>query len=268
MLVGVGLPLQGPLQRGGAGIDRIPQVPLALDIELVGEPEQLRLGGRATAAAALGHVDRLVVEHPGEFDAAVAHHSRLNPDRAGGRVPFGRRPPLDRWTQHDAYPHPLQGGDQGGDRQALRPELRRVEQPLLDLLNGEQRVIGAAFVEVAKAAARQRNGPGPPALIRQPERVQQGRQIGGSHHHIAGSGRCRRPRQPQLLKLERQSVQRCQGWQRLWRRRPGPDGGPGQADTDQQARQAAIAAAAATLGRLRAVRAGQGLRTQKVVPPC
>jgi hypothetical protein len=215
-------------------------VALALGIKLGGEPEQLRLGGQAAAPATLGHMDRLMVEHPGEFSAAVAHHAGLNPNGAGGRVPFGRRPPLDRWSEHNQHAQPLQGVDQAGDRPPFQFELRWVAQPFLDLGDREQGVIGAAFVEVADAAVGQRHGPGPPALIGEPELPQQAGQGAGGHHHGTTAGRTHPVRRPSPG-------------------RPTNQAPPNQAGADQQGRQAA---------RGKAENAVQGWRGPVLTVPC
>ncbi len=197
VLVGIGLQLHDLFIRTGIGVEGFRQLGAQGGGEGSGNAQGPGLSSQATGCTALGDMDRLMVEHPGELDAAAARHIGADAQGALLRIPFRRRARLDRFTQSHGHTTALQQAQQNRDRLALFEVTGWVGHQSLDLGDREFGIARPAFVEIADPAISQRFSLRQPVPISDLQLGQQARLAQGLGH---GSRRSR-PLVPMLLIL-------------------------------------------------------------------
>jgi hypothetical protein len=96
-----------------------------------------------------------MVEHPGKFQRALAHHNRLDANCAGSRVPFSGSAALLGGREVHLHTDLLQGLQQLADRLPFPLEAGRIGDQGPDRLQFQWWLAGPAFVDIAVAAIDQ-----------------------------------------------------------------------------------------------------------------
>ena len=165
VLVGVGLGLQGPLRRGGLGVGGLVELFGQFRSELVVDSQKLRGGPQSAAETTLGHVDSLMIEHPSEIEGAVAHHGGIDPEGAGGAIPFRRRRPFAGFGQVELHSHILQGAKEFHHGLPLLVEAGGEVDQGPDLSEAQGGLPRAPTVHISSASTAEVFHPGSPAGI-------------------------------------------------------------------------------------------------------
>ncbi len=146
---------------------------LQMGRQLLGQAQGSGQRTDSAALAALGHMDRLVIQDLGKFGAALGHQGGLDPQRAGRRIPFGGGPRLVRLPQLEPHPKGDQGAPKIDNPLPFVGKGGRIPHQLLDLAKGQLRITGPAPIDVTGAAAGQGLGPGPPLTVGDRQLLQQ-----------------------------------------------------------------------------------------------
>ena len=166
IVVGIGLRFQSPLMGRGPGIERFLEVASRRRGERPAQPQHLRLLPEpAATAATLSHMNGFVVQHLHEGPAPLGRQIGANAQHAGLGIPFARCTLQPRGPEHQMHPSAAQGLQQHANRSTLLVKTWGLAQQLLHLLEGERRIAGAVFVDVARAHSGDPFHPGAPAGI-------------------------------------------------------------------------------------------------------